>query len=754
LFKTFGLAALAVVVALVVGFGARGTTTPKAHADTTDVVVVACENIAGLIDGDPSNATNEGDVQVACGADALGTHVVGYGTELPAGTSATAGKHGTPGARSVYSLANAIGNEDGTLEASDFRGADHFDENWDQNQISTDCTKAAQPIGGSFLLSVGSSLACTLDVFVFVNHDQRIEFDLPTGLKSIESQSLATTFGGPVNLDFTCLMDDRSHVGLANENSAVGGGITGSGNVATAIVSTSAAATSPASIVSTAHGLVTGDTVIVTGATDAALNGTWVVTVVDANTFTIPTISTALGGAVGTVTKANGSTITTATAHLLVVGDVVTISGSSDVALNGQWRVNSVPSATTFTVGNGLLNGGADRIATAVAGGAAVATRDWAVGSDNDCNGGQNTLGIANNGDGVAMFHILEDNASAGSVNTVITSQDDVAQSFDVNVVGSPNQIVLTLGEKLIETNKTTANVTACQTDTKVTEGLAPPTSTVAWAVVTDKYNTVLTRIWVNFKVTPPESTEIAKIGLGDGPEEITSNTNVTLHPTTAGLPTAAYTVICGGKETGTATIDASINLVSCSLTGCTVLSSQDRDRQDLTVGGVPSGNVLTAEASAIKCDGTEKSTVTAKVTDSAGNDVANGVPVNFSVVALGTANPINTVTQDGKASSVITPLSNSSAGTTVIVTAGDSGLASVVQTSIRVDCALPLATQPLAPAAVPTPRGGIGGPDTGNGGYLGQNGSSGLPMWTLIALVLGSVALVAGGMVTRRAGK
>ena len=138
--------------------------------------------------------------------------------------------------------------------------------------------------------------------------------------------------------------------------------------------------------------------------------------------------------------------------------------------------------------------------------------------------------------------------------------------------------------------------------------------------------------------------------------------------------------------------------MISCALTGCIALSSRDHSSQDLTVGGAPSSNVLTAEASAIKCDGTEKSTVTAKVTDSAGNNVADGVPVNFSVVALGTANPINTVTKDGIATSVITPLSNSSAGTTVIVTAGDSGIASVVQTSVRVDCSLPLATQPTWP--------------------------------------------------------
>jgi hypothetical protein len=40
-----------------------------------------------------------------------------------------------------------------------------------------------------------------------------------------------------------------------------------------------------------------------------------------------------------------------------------------------------------------------------------------------------------------------------------------------------------------------------------------------------------------------------------------------------------------------------------------------------------------------------------------------------------------------------------------------------------------------------------------GTGGYMSQD-SAGFPMWTLVALGLGSVALVAGGLVTRRAGK
>ncbi len=41
-----------------------------------------------------------------------------------------------------------------------------------------------------------------------------------------------------------------------------------------------------------------------------------------------------------------------------------------------------------------------------------------------------------------------------------------------------------------------------------------------------------------------------------------------------------------------------------------------------------------------------------------------------------------------------------------------------------------------------------------GNGGYLGQSDTSGFPMWTLIALALGSMTLVAGGIITRRTGQ
>ncbi|HYM13984.1 MAG TPA: hypothetical protein VEZ14_00295, partial [Dehalococcoidia bacterium] len=79
---------------------------------------------------------------------------------------------------------------------------------------------------------------------------------------------------------------------------------------------------------------------------------------------------------------------------------------------------------------------------------------------------------------------------------------------------------------------------------------------------------------------------------------------------------------------------------------------------QTIVVTGVPAAIALTANPAAIACDGTATSTVTAKVTDSAGNNVVDNTPVTFSVVALGTANPIQAKTTGGSASSTFTPLS------------------------------------------------------------------------------------------------
>jgi len=43
--------------------------------------------------------------------------------------------------------------------------------------------------------------------------------------------------------------------------------------------------------------------------------------------------------------------------------------------------------------------------------------------------------------------------------------------------------------------------------------------------------------------------------------------------------------------------------------------------------------------------------------------------------------------------------------------------------------------------------------PNGGDKGYLGKDGDTDFPVWTLVALGLGSVALAAGGLVTKHIG-
>jgi len=376
-------------------------------------------------------------------------------------------------------------------------------------------------------------------------------------------------------------------------------------------------------------------------------------------------------------------------------------------------------------------------------------------GNDNDCDDGANG-GAPNNGDGVVAFHIFNGNASPGQVKNVSVSQESIAENFDVNVVGEANDVKLTLVESTISTSGASASSQAddpCETDVNVTEGVAPANATLAYAQAFDASDTILARVPVDFSIDPPSADQtVVSFGIGNPDEAIVGGTQVTLKPNTPDTPIAVYQVLCGGTGTGTATIVATIQDTD-PITLASRLNigpSKDTSSADITVVGAPNAITATVSPAQISCNGTSSATVSVTVTDANGNNVADGTPVNFSVVALGTANPINTVTKDGKASTTVTPLSNASAGVTVIVTAGDSSIATPVQTSTRVDCALPISTQPTAPAASPT-RTGISGPDTGNGGYLGQDSASGFPMWTLVVLAAASLTLVGGGLALRR---
>jgi adhesin/invasin len=365
------------------------------------------------------------------------------------------------------------------------------------------------------------------------------------------------------------------------------------------------------------------------------------------------------------------------------------------------------------------------------------------VGGDPDCD----PAGVVANTDGVVVTGLINVNRVAGDVGTITATQNNVDQQADINVVGSAHNVALTLAKSTIQSSGSTAAFNTCASGSDVTDStsLSNVNSTVAIAVVTDSDGVNLTRVPVTLKSATTDAADFASGANLTAAKTagIVTTSGETVAAGTSG--TAQFAVLCGGKNTGTSKITATIN---------PTLVNEDVSSATVTVTGAPDAIALTASPAQIACDGTQTSSVTAKVTDSAGNNVADGTSVFFDVLALGTANPIKVKTSGGSASSTITPLSGSTAGVTVIVSAGAVG--GNAQSSIRVDCSLPIPTAvPAGPTATPTGgTRGVIGPDTGNGGYLGQNGSAGIPTWTLVALALGSVALVAGGMVTRRAGK
>jgi hypothetical protein len=97
-------------------------------------------------------------------------------------------------------------------------------------------------------------------------------------------------------------------------------------------------------------------------------------------------------------------------------------------------------------------------------------------------------------------------------------------------------------------------------------------------------------------------------------------------------------------------------------------------------VPGPPDRVELAADPQALVCDGEQASIVTASVFDEDGVPVADGINVRFSVVALGTADPIDTVTAGGVAQTSVVAV-GSQVGVVVNVSVGE------VETAIRVDC-------------------------------------------------------------------
>jgi hypothetical protein len=322
---------------------------------------------------------------------------------------------------------------------------------------------------------------------------------------------------------------------------------------------------------------------------------------------------------------------------------------------------------------------------------------------------------------GVFATNEITGNGTFTSGNTITAVQDGVSvDSGAVSTASQAQNVTLAAVSTTIQ-----EGATACGTST------ATPNKTAAGLTFTDINGTDL--VGYSATWTPTFSTS-GKAGAAVG-------STVSMVQADGSTITAAN-LICGANA-GTQTISAT------TATGAVAgVTGTVQRTQDITVTGVPATIDLSASPAAIACDGTSSATVTATVKDSAGNNVVNGTSVTFSVVALGTANPINTTTTDAVATSKVTPLSGNTAGTIVNVTSGSAAA------SLRIDCLPSLATATAAAGATATPVGGITGPNTGTGGYLGQDSNSGFPMWALAALALGSFVLVGGGIAARRAGK
>jgi hypothetical protein len=106
-----------------------------------------------------------------------------------------------------------------------------------------------------------------------------------------------------------------------------------------------------------AHGLVTGNQIVMSGITPAAYNGTFKITVLNATQFTYvmattPSSSATANGtayAISSITNTGtGALVTTASAHNLYTGNIITVTGATPSAYNGTWAITR-QSATTFT---------------------------------------------------------------------------------------------------------------------------------------------------------------------------------------------------------------------------------------------------------------------------------------------------------------------------------------------------------------------------------------------------------------------
>lgn len=426
---------------------------------------------------------------------------------------------------------------------------------------------------------------------------------------------------------------------------------------------------------------------------------------------------------------------------------LVFVSNDADLVMDadqGVWRSTGVPPAGVSTTT-----------------GCPMAPFTGAV-KDADCDAAAATVG-----DGVVVDKLwsgLLPDADASDLldrgdDTITATQSGVDESLDLTVVGTPDDLTLTALKETIQEDSGAPCVIGGYSSNEFTQEMALPDVAGLLAKVVDEDGTALTGIWVAWSSDDESDVSLAVDSIHD---------DGFLSPTLAKDEiVAAPNLGCGGDVAEGNTITAGVDDDADGL----IESKAIDNAVDLTVVAAPDSMTLAANPATIACDGITSSVVSATILGTDGDPVVSGNAVRFDVVALGIADPIVAKTDDkGVASSKITPLSGPLAGVTVLSTvdeiactkdldldeahecgwdevsapaqaelsaSADEVVSPVssnpcwnpclrettdttdVQGSILVNCqqAAPTVAPPPPPVATPNVR--IGGPNTGDGGYL-----------------------------------
>jgi len=419
-------------------------------------------------------------------------------------------------------------------------------------------------------------------------------------------------------------------------------------------------------------------------------------------------------------------------------------------------------------------------------------TDEWAApATPDDCD--PNSSG----GDGVIVFGICggnelfqcglatPDGADRGAA-TLEVRQEGFIMEQDYTVVGEPDEIEVTFFETTVSAGIVDPD-TECPLAASVagfTEALGRAEKTVAIARVKDSDGTDITGAWVQWDpIWDDENiTDDAEMGTFAG--EFTPTLDL------GSFGFGAPNIFCGTLNPGL--LDITVTNVP-GLDAPAAASNLDPNASfedqsvEITIVDLPDNVALSVAPQPVVCDGVNAGTVSATVTTADGSNVANGTRVFWSVVALGTANPLSSTTTDGVATTSVVPLAGADLGVTVLATVFDGpatrfavadddledndedGLIDEqgerdpdvvvpnpdkIDVSTIVQCTAgappPPGTTPGVGPGAQTPTGTIRPPDTGSGGDVDGRGA--LSVWPVIGLALAGAALAGARLAFRRA--